>query len=152
MTPSWLDHVGLRQTAAQPGRSVRLVLEVIGELQALDGALCEYTTNENTYHSKWLRTERFKYVITSSADAPTFISLYDLEQDPHETTNVAGDPAYRKDVTCHAELLLRRLTLTERNAWNSGGSRKTPVELDQFGLPVSPAPIMTGVAVPEAAR
>ena len=97
--------------------------------------LCEFTTNEREFFSKCLRTERFKYVITSSVSAPSFVELYDLERDPQETTNVAGDRAYRDEVARHAELLLRRLTLTERNGWNSGGAAKAPIELDQFGLP-----------------
>jgi len=155
LVPTFLDYVGLPQTADQPGRSLRPVLEGTGELPALDGVLCEFATNEKAYFSKCLRTERFKYVITSSASAPSFVELYDLERDPQETTNVAGQPAYHDEVARHAELLLRRLTLTERNPWNSGGAAATPAELDQYGLQVratAAGDAETSAAAPDGRR
>jgi arylsulfatase len=136
LAPTFLDYAGVEHTADLPGRSLRPVLEGTGELPALDGILCEYTSNERDFHSKCLRTVRYKYVITSSAHVPSRVELYDLEQDPQETTNVAGDPSYRDELARHAELL-RRLTLTERNPWNSGGATATPAAVDQFGLPIT---------------
>jgi arylsulfatase len=58
LAPTFLDYAGLAQTADLPGRSLRPVLEGNGELPALNGILCEHTSNERDVHSKCLRTRR----------------------------------------------------------------------------------------------
>ncbi|MDZ7720807.1 MAG: DUF4976 domain-containing protein [Balneolaceae bacterium] len=40
-----------------------------------------------------IRTERYKYLNFLDSD-PLYEELYDLETDPHEEINLAGDPKY----------------------------------------------------------
>jgi arylsulfatase A-like enzyme len=96
--------------------------------------LCEYVSNDRRLRQKCLRTERYKYVF-SGVERP--VEFYDLDADPLEQVNVAGDARYREHVQRHAELLLDRLSRSEQTPWNSGGSAKATFPLDHFGRPIS---------------
>jgi arylsulfatase A-like enzyme len=136
LAPTILDYAGLAQPAELPGISLRSILEdASGNPQPAtrDAVLCEYVSNDRAQRSKCLRTARYKYVF-QGAGRPA--ELYDLEADPQERVNVAGDPAYRAEAQRHAELLLDRLMRSEQTPWNSGQSRTAAPALDGFGLPV----------------
>jgi arylsulfatase A-like enzyme len=97
-----------------------------------EAVLSDNVDNGQRRRQKCLRTERFKYVITTDTETgERFAELYDMEADPRELVNVAGEAAYADEVRRHAELLLERLMVTERNAWNSGGSLAAMAE-DEF--------------------
>lgn len=48
--------------------------------------------------SEWIRIKRWKYLRYTDSAAP-FEELYDLENDPHETNNLAGQAAFRREQT-----------------------------------------------------
>ena len=135
LAPTILDYAGLPQPGELPGLSLRSILESptpTTRPPTKDAILCEYVSNDRRHRSKCLRTERYKYVY-SGRDNP--VEFYDLERDPQELVNVAGDPAYRDEVQQHAELLLDRLLTTEQTAWNHGGM--IPPDRDGFDRPVA---------------
>jgi arylsulfatase A-like enzyme len=138
LAPTILDYAGVEQPAELPGMSLRPVIEdASGDLRpkTKDTVLCEYVTNNRSRRSKCLRTERYKYVF-NGADDPTPVEFYDLQEDPRELVNVAGDPAYRAEVQRHAELLLDKLGHSEQTAWNWGPYKEARIEVDGFGRPV----------------
>jgi len=56
-----------------------------------DEPICvEFHGHQTPYEQRLVRTRNAKYVF----NAPESDELYDLERDPHELHNVAGDPAY----------------------------------------------------------
>jgi arylsulfatase len=126
LVPTIMDYAGLAQPRELPGMSLRPALETdegAAQWEGKEGVLCDNVDNGQRRRQKCLRTARYKYAITTAkdADAP-FVEFYDLEKDPQELVNVAGDAAYAAEVRRHSELLLERLMVTEKNAWNSGGS------------------------------
>jgi arylsulfatase A-like enzyme len=56
-----------------------------------------------TAEGRMVRSERYKYCVYSHGDRRE--SLVDLQADPGETKNVAGDPQYRKTLLDHRALL-----------------------------------------------
>lgn len=135
LAPTILDYAGIPQPGELPGISLRSILESpmpTNRPPTKDAILCEYVSNDRRHRSKCLRTERYKYVY-AGRDNP--VEFYDLERDPQELVNVAGDPAYRDEVQRHAELLLDRLLTTEQTVWNHGGM--TPPDRDGFDRPVA---------------
>jgi arylsulfatase A-like enzyme len=138
LAPTILDYAGIPQPGELPGMSLRPILEdASGNTRPAtkDRILCEYVTDSRRQRSKCLRTERYKYVF-NGASAPWPVEFYDLQEDPKELVNVAGDPAYRAEVQRHAELLIDRLMHTEYTPWNGGAYRQATPELDGFGLPM----------------
>jgi hypothetical protein len=69
--------------------------------------------------------------VFSGATRP--VEFYDLQEDPDELVNVASDPAYRQEVTRHAELLLARLSETQQTAWSGDPATRGEPPLDGFG-------------------
>ena len=135
LAPTILDYAGIPQPGELPGISLRPILEsptATTRPPTRDAILCEYVSNDRRHRSKCLRTERYKYVY-AGRDNP--VEFYDLERDPQELVNVAGDPAYRDEVQRHAKLLLDRLLTTEQTVWNHGGM--IPPDRDGFDRPVA---------------
>jgi arylsulfatase A-like enzyme len=55
-----------------------------------------------------VRTDRFKLIDTVVGDTSR-VRLFDVENDPHQTENLADDPAYADDVErLHAQLVAWR--------------------------------------------
>ena len=135
LAPTILDYAGIPQPGELPGISLRPILESpmpTNQPPTKDTILCEYVSNDRRHRSKCLRTARYKYVY-AGRDNP--VEFYDLERDPQELVNVAGDPAYQDEVQRHAELLLDRLLTTEQTVWNHGGALPQP--RDGFDRPVA---------------
>jgi len=137
LVPTILDYAGLPQPPELPGSSLRPLLESADPAPTRpptrEAILCEYVTNDRARRSACLRTERYKLVF-SGMDGP--VEFYDLQEDPQELVNVAGDPAYRAEVERHLRLLLHRLLWTGLNAWNTGGAARAQYEVDHFGRPI----------------
>jgi arylsulfatase len=134
LAPTMLDYAGIPQPAALPGVSLRPILEAEDPSDAAfpgkGAVLCEYVPGHQRWRSTCLRTEHYKYVF-SGADRPA--EFYDLQEDPDELVNVAGDPAYRQEVQRHAELLLSRLSETQQTAWSGDPAARGEPPLDGFG-------------------
>jgi arylsulfatase A-like enzyme len=142
LVPTILDYAGIPHPAELPGQSLRPVLE--GSVTTpKEHITCEHglvQADGSIRRLTCLRTERYKYVFTSSNNAASgaepFVELYDLESDPQELVNVASDPAYAAEVDRHARLLIDHRLETETNAWKSGLAATTPQSLDSFGVPI----------------
>jgi arylsulfatase A-like enzyme len=109
--PTMLDVAGIDQPEALPGRSV-LPLALGKE----EESRLEYIVGQNhlaqtgivdgfrpSMHGRMVRTDRFKYCLYQYGERRE--SLYDMDNDPGETVNLAGDLAYRDVVLHHRELL-----------------------------------------------
>jgi arylsulfatase A-like enzyme len=70
------------------------------------GMLLESWRENATKHTDGIRTERYKYLVSESHDE----ELYDLQADPAEMQNRAGDPAF---FTLKAEMVRRLNKLRE---------------------------------------
>lgn len=66
---------------------------------------------------QWITDDRFKYCWLSGAGAE---QLFDLAEDPHETRNLADDPAYDDDLTRLRALLVRHLQHREEGYVEAG--------------------------------
>lgn len=100
--PTVVDSVGAQRTeedASLPGRSLWDIATAPNDLDRV--AFSEYHDAFSETGVFLLRYRTFKYVYYVGADP----QLFDLEADPHETTDLAGDPALQ-DVRA---LLHRRL-------------------------------------------
>lgn len=135
LVPTIMDYVGLDKPVELPGISLRAALESDEGARTVgkEAVVSDNVDNGQRRRQKCLRTADFKYVITTDTQTgERFSELYDLRKDPLELTNVAGEAAYKDDVRRHGEMLLERLMVTEKNAWNSGGSLAAPVEERDF--------------------
>ncbi|HZQ98780.1 MAG TPA: sulfatase-like hydrolase/transferase [Chloroflexota bacterium] len=95
--PTILEAVGAHATAAEadlPGSSLWPIAR--GEAALDRPAFSEYHAAGSPTGAFMLRRGRYKYVL--HVGLPD--QLFDLERDPHETTNLAEDPAYAE--TCRA--------------------------------------------------
>lgn len=72
----------------------------------------EIVANNRSYRSRGVRTDRYKYFSYFEHD-PVIEELYDLQKDPHEQHNLAGNPEYAavlskmrdKTAALHAEVM-----------------------------------------------
>jgi arylsulfatase A-like enzyme len=148
LVPTIMDYVGMEKPAELPGVSLRAALESDEGARTVgkEAVLCDNVDNGQRRRQKCLRTERFKYVVTTDTQTgERFSELYDLREDPRELVNVAGEARYKDEVQRHAEMLLERLMTTEKNAWNSGGHLAAPIEeMDFFGRRVTAVPELRG--------
>ena len=110
LAPTILDYAGLARPAQMPTRSLRPLVEGTG--QAGDSILCEYESNDRSRRGKCVRTGRYKYIFWGGGCEAEF---YDLQEDPNEQVNLAGDPAYRGELKAHQELLIERLLASEQH-------------------------------------
>jgi arylsulfatase A-like enzyme len=105
LVPTLLDYAGIdpaemdmrgnakAEPLTLPGRSLRPLLDQ-GELLSPQPALIEY--DEDWFQGPFFRVrtmvdERFKLVVYASPDGG---QLFDLQNDPHELSNLWNDPAY----------------------------------------------------------
>ena len=91
-----IDHVGGNPDRSLPSRSLAPLLAGRSDGQWEDNAV--FAEQEET---RVIRTPDWLYFRRCQADGVPKLpdALYDLKEDPGETTNVAGDPAYGKIVS-----------------------------------------------------
>lgn len=90
------------------GRDLRPILKG-SKKHGIDYAVSEWADTESQfrrYTHRLIRTPRYKLIRWDKPDKPD--ELYDLNADPHETTNVAGKPAVRS---------VRDKLLRQLNSW-----------------------------------
>ena len=85
IAPTLLDLCGLEPAGSLDGRSLAPALA--GDALAASDVMAEYLAEGVTSPAVMLRRGRFKYIWCE--DDPE--QLYDLEADPHELVNLAGD-------------------------------------------------------------
>ncbi len=103
VAPTILDYAGLPIPEEMQAASLRPLIEGAGG--GRDAVLCEYTTNDRSRSGKCLRTERYKYCYWSTGEE----EFYDLQEDPLERCNLAGDAAYQDILNDHRRRLIDRL-------------------------------------------
>jgi choline-sulfatase len=82
------DYAGIGGSETGPGRSFRVLLDSKTDAAWRSSQICEYG------NARMVRTDRWKYIQRFAPHEATYgDALYDLANDPRETTNVIGDPA-----------------------------------------------------------
>jgi arylsulfatase A-like enzyme len=126
VTPTILEWIGLEPPPAMDGRSLAPWLEG-GTTAWRDAAFMEidlshpnkptrfqrhFGLDEHQCNAAILREERWKYVHFNGGLPPM---LFDLENDPGETTDLAGDPAFAGEISrLRARMLDRRMARADR--------------------------------------
>jgi arylsulfatase len=143
LVPTILDYAGLSRGRELPGISLRPILDgagaATGEARTRDAILCEYVNPTREQRFKCVRTQRHKLVFggpEGASAAGRAVQLFDLEGDPLERENVAGDPRYQDEIRRHLELLVHRVSWSESTLWNSGGAARAAGVVDHFGRPL----------------
>jgi len=110
--PTFLDYAGVPVPAAMQGRSLRPLLQGMSPNDWRDAVFYAYW-DESPAH--WgMRTARFKIVCFPQTEQ---IEFYDLQADPREVRNVAGEQAYAHIIAfCRLRLtaLMREVGISRR--------------------------------------
>jgi len=101
LLPTVCDYAGIEAPRGLPGRSVRGLVEGQTVADWRDDLVVECTD------SRMLRTRRHKYAVFAG-EGPREM-LFDMEKDPGEMKNLAGDPALAETLRDHRRRLLRRM-------------------------------------------
>ncbi|MBI3973441.1 MAG: sulfatase-like hydrolase/transferase [Chloroflexi bacterium] len=132
LVPTVLDYAGIEQPGELPGQSLRPILEGRpADFTPKPFVICEHGSADLVHRSQCLRTDRYKYVF-STPDRR--VEFYDLQEDPQELANAAGDPRHAAEIQRHAKLFIDHRLRTETNAWKCGLAAQTP-SLETWGLP-----------------
>ncbi len=125
IAPTILDYCGVQVPTSFQGRSFRPLLEG----RPYRPRTSAYIEFRDPFRSSWktVRTRAYTYSLytlgrnTNPALARTGELLYDLEQDPHQTRNVAAEPAYLSDLQeMRAELARRWFTVEAQTPLRTG--------------------------------
>ena len=91
VAPTLLDLCGLSPLPTAHGRSLRPVLKGTADPSTWRDAFAEFFGQRFVYTQRLVWHWPWKYVFSPGG----VDELYNLAADPHETVNLAGDPAYR---------------------------------------------------------
>ncbi|MBI4978746.1 MAG: sulfatase-like hydrolase/transferase [Spirochaetes bacterium] len=97
--PTLLDYAGITAPATLRGRSLRALVE--GRRVPWRDAVFAETVSGT--EARMVRTARYKYIVYSEGSSRE--QFFNLESDPGETRNLAGDPSLTQEVERHRALL-----------------------------------------------
>ena len=112
LLPTLCDYANIEAPAGIDGQSLRPVIEnpnlpgrnnVVTELQAF--------MDDETKKGRMIRTARYKYIAFSHGQPAEL--LFDLENDPGETTNLAYQPVFGEILSEHRDQLKQEVEKTE---------------------------------------
>ncbi len=92
--PTLLDLAGIKADSPMDGRSIRPLLEGEGSSEWRRDVMCVFNGHHYLYQSRMITDGKFKFVF----NAPEIDELYDLENDPWETTNLVFDRRFEEKV------------------------------------------------------
>jgi arylsulfatase A-like enzyme len=95
LAPTLLDYAGVKVPAAMQGRSLRPLVRGENPDWRADWFYEHLTLPKIIPQSEGLRTERWKYLRWVGVE-PAVEELYDLQKDPFEEHNLAGQPEHAK--------------------------------------------------------
>lgn len=101
LLPTLCDYAGIQPPPDLPGRSVRRIVETGSSPGWRKDVVIECTD------SRCLRSRRYKYSVFVGPGRQEL--LVDMEKDPGETVNLAGNPKYRNVLTEHRRTLRARI-------------------------------------------
>jgi len=110
--PTICDYAGVKGPPAMRGRSLREIIEKPQQ------AGCEYVVSEmanGPARSFMVRTSRHKYMAFPETDGRTAEMFFDLQTDPGEMKNLAGQTAFAAEIERHRKLLAEWNKLTEQD-------------------------------------
>ncbi len=99
LLPTLCDYAGIEPPPHQRGYSLKPLLE--GHLV---GKWREFVPAQCWIKGRMIRTDRYKYVMYKGDENPTE-QLFDLENDPGETQNLAYDPTHQAVLSNHRKIL-----------------------------------------------
>lgn len=105
LLPTFCDFAGLQPPDGVQGRSLRPLLEDRSGTEWRESVATEcYWGQPRGSQGRMIRTERYKYVLYSWGANREL--LYDLETDPGETRNLAGEPDHQPVLDDHRRRML----------------------------------------------
>lgn len=101
--PTLLDFAGIQPPPHLMGRSLRKVLEN-PEAQVRDAIVseCVGVGGKPGQGHRMVRTDRFKYMLSGANEE----GLFDLQRDPYELQNLAGNAEYKMDLQAYRDRLI----------------------------------------------
>ncbi len=112
MLPTICDYAGVKGPAVMRGQSLRGIIEKPQQ------AGHEYVVSEmanGPARSFMLRTNRYKYMVFPETGGRTSEMFFDLETDPGEMKNLAGQAEFAAQIERHRKLLAKWNALTEED-------------------------------------
>ena len=113
--PTICDYAGVQPPPLVRGQSLRAVIE------KPDGPGREFVVSEMAAgaagRSFMVRTKKYKYMVFPSAGAERPEMLFDLESDPGEMKNLAGQAALAAELERHRQLLAQWNKTTEEDKY-----------------------------------
>ena len=112
--PTVCDYAGVQPPAIVRGQSLRGVIER-PEQWGAEFVVSEMAGGGAGGRSFMVRTKKYKYMIFPSAGAERAEMLFDMEADPGEMKNLAGDAALASELDRHRQLLAQWNKATEED-------------------------------------
>ena len=113
--PTICDYAGLQPPPAMRGASLRTVIEKHGE-GGHDFVASEMSSVGGRQRSFMVRTKKYKYM--SLAGAAQAEMLFDMESDPGEMKNLAGEALLAGELERHRQLLAQWKATTEEDKYS----------------------------------
>ena len=110
--PTICDYAGIKGPAEMRGQSLRPIIENPQQPGH------EYVVSEMSSGSErsfMVRTKRYKYMVFPGKAGQKLEMLFDMQEDPGEMKNLAGQPALASEIERHRKLLAQWNKLTEED-------------------------------------
>lgn len=94
--PTVCDYAGIAARSSFQGSSLRPLVEQRSRRARVPWREHVVVEMGDSNYVRMIRSDRFKYIVYSSGEAPEM--FFDLSLDPHETRNLAQDPAFKNEI------------------------------------------------------